>query len=47
MPVLVRGKRIVEKATGKTVAMAKSHKAAVMSAAIRNRAYHEKQMKRK
>jgi hypothetical protein len=42
MPVTVRGKKIIEKATGKVVGIAKSHKFALISAWYRNRAHEEK-----
>lgn len=45
MPVKVVGRKIVEVATGKTVGVAKSHRKAVIAAAIRNRE-HEKKLAR-
>lgn len=42
MPVIVKGRKIIEKATGRTVAVAKSHKKAMISASYRNRAYKMK-----
>lgn len=46
MPVHVEGKKIIENSTGKVKGVAKSHKAALISASIRNRAHKEKMEKR-
>ena len=43
MPVTTRGKKIVEKATGKVVGNASSKRNAKISASIRNRAIKRKQ----
>ncbi len=46
MPVKVVGRRVVEVATGKTVAVAKSHRNAMIVASYKNRAYKKKHGKK-
>lgn len=46
MPVKVVGRKIIEISTGKVKGVAKSHRKAVISAAIRNRAIKQKEMGR-
>lgn len=45
MPVVAKGKNIIEKSTGKVVARGKSKKSAAISAWIRNKATKEKENK--
>jgi hypothetical protein len=47
MPVKTRGRKIVERRSGKVVGTAKSPAKARASAAIRNRAYHQKHGKKR